>query len=581
MTKIFNEPAEFADDQLAGFLDLYDDRVRGVPGGVVALPSGDPQVAVVVGGGSGHYPAFCGIVGQGFATGAVVGNIFTSPSASQVYSVAKAADQGHGVVLTFGNYAGDNLNFGLAAKRLRRDGIDTRVVVVTDDVASSEDEEERRGIAGDFTVFKVMGAAAAAGQSLDDVEELGRAANSATRSIGVAFDGCTLPGSDEPLFTVKEGHLGLGLGIHGEPGIRDEPMPTARELAGMLVDAVLEQAPSSGSASGSTKVAAILNGLGRTKYEELFLLWSLVADRLREAGLELVEPEVGELVTSLDMGGCSLTLMWLDDDLERLWRADAYTPAYRRQRGPIDAVTALPDDFDVEEEQEEDVPSATSAARELAPRVRDGLQLVADVLHEHEKELGDMDAVAGDGDHGRGMVKGADAALAGAEKTLDSEDDVGGSWALTKAGRAWADEAGGTSGVLWGAALEACADSFGDDRDDYTAEHAAAAVRAFATAITDLGGATPGDKTLVDSLLPFVDDLESQVGDGKELRRAWQHAAEVATKAAEGTKELSPKLGRARPLADKSVGTPDPGATSMAMVLTALGDLGQDGKASS
>ena len=201
---------------------------------------------------------------------------------------------------------------------------------------------------------------------------------------------------------------------------------------------------------------------------------------------------------------------------------------------------------------------------------------MADVLREHERELGDMDAVAGDGDHGRGMVKGARAALAGADTALGSGEPVGGSWVLTKAGRAWADEAGGTSGVLWGAALEACAESFGDDRDDYTAEHATAAVRAFATAVTDLGGATAGDKTLVDSLLPFADDLEEQVGAGTGLAQAWQHAAEVATRKAEETAELSPKLGRARPLADKSVGTPDPGATSMAMVLTALCDLPGD-----
>src|SRR5690606_12157233 len=216
MTTIFDNPEEFAEDQLAGWLDLYSDRVRGVTGGVVALPvaGAAPQVAVVIGGGSGHYPAFCGTVGTGFATGAVVGNIFTSPSAAQVYSVAKAADQGRGVVLSFGNYAGDNMNFGLAAERLRQEGIDTRIVVVTDDIASADEESSRRGIAGDFPVFKAMGAAAAEGRSLDDVEAAGRAANAATRTIGVAFSGCTMPGATEPLFTVPEGHLGLGLGIH-------------------------------------------------------------------------------------------------------------------------------------------------------------------------------------------------------------------------------------------------------------------------------------------------------------------------------------------------------------------------------
>lgn len=195
MTRLFDDPANFAEDQLAGFLDLYADRLRGVPGGVVAHRGEQPQVAVVIGGGSGHYPAFCGTVGPGMAHGAVVGNVFTSPSATQVYSVAKAADQGRGVILSFGNYAGDVLNFRIAAERLNAEGIDTRIVIVTDDVASAEEEGKRRGIAGDFTVFKVMGAAAAEGLDLDEVERLGRAANAATRSLGVAFSGCTLPGA--------------------------------------------------------------------------------------------------------------------------------------------------------------------------------------------------------------------------------------------------------------------------------------------------------------------------------------------------------------------------------------------------
>ncbi|MDN5605064.1 MAG: dihydroxyacetone kinase subunit DhaK, partial [Kocuria sp.] len=160
MTKLYNDPAEFSDEQLEGFVDLYSDRLARVPGGVISLPPKTPQVAVIVGGGSGHYPAFAGLVGPGFASGAVIGNIFTSPSAAHVYSVAKAADQGKGVVLTFGNYAGDNMNFGIAAKMLRAEGIDTRIVVVKDDIASDPQFDNRRGIAGDFTVFKAMGAAA-------------------------------------------------------------------------------------------------------------------------------------------------------------------------------------------------------------------------------------------------------------------------------------------------------------------------------------------------------------------------------------------------------------------------------------
>ncbi|WGW11313.1 dihydroxyacetone kinase family protein [Saxibacter everestensis] len=583
MTKIFNQPSEFAEDQLTGFLDLYADRLRGVPGGVIARRAGEPQVAVVIGGGSGHYPAFAGLVGEGFASGAVVGNIFTSPSATQVYSVAKAANQGRGVILSFGNYAGDTMNFGLAADRLRKEGIDTRIVLVTDDIASADAEDQRRGIAGDFAVFKVMGAAAGEGRSLDQVERLGQAANSATRTLGVAFDGCTMPGASEPLFTVPQGHLGLGLGIHGEPGIRDEPMPSAEDLSHVLVSSVLEHAPTGGSVGESRRVAAILNGLGTTKYEELFLLWGTIAPRLREAGFQPVEAEVGELVTSLDMGGCSLTLMWLDDELERLWCADAYTPAYRKQRSPIAAISADADDFWEPGAEQDVAPQASPAAQRLAGLVRDALGLIATVLQDNEKLLGDIDAVAGDGDHGRGMVKGANAAVEAVELALSNGSpgtashaadggSPGASWLLKKAGQAWAERAGGTSGVLWGAAFEAFGASLGDDSERYQPKDAVAAAQAFATAIVELGGATVGDKTLVDALLPFVDELTARVNGGEDLLTAFRHAAALASERAEATSELTPKLGRARPLAEKSLGTPDAGATSMALVLSSLAD---------
>src|SRR6478672_939970 len=307
MTKLFNDPAQFTEDMLAGFLDANSRYVVGVPGGVVRAHKTAPgKVAVVVGGGSGHYPAFCGVVGPGFADGAVVGNIFTSPSADEAASVARAAHSDAGVLLTTGNYAGDVMNFNLAVTQLRSEGIDAHYFAVTDDIASAPKGEEakRRGIAGDFTVFKCASAAAEDGLDLPGVIRVAEAANAATRTFGVAFDGCTLPGADEPLFTVPEGKMGIGLGIHGEPGVADEDMPTAADLAKTLVDGLVDEKP----VSASQRIAVILNGLGRTKYEELFVVWGTVARLLRDRGYEIVEPEVGELVTSLDMAGCSLTM---------------------------------------------------------------------------------------------------------------------------------------------------------------------------------------------------------------------------------------------------------------------------------
>ena len=567
MTTIYDDPDEFAEDQLAGFLSLYADRLRGVPGGVVAhrTAGAEPQVAVVIGGGSGHYPAFSGTVGPGLATGAVVGNIFTSPSAAQAYSVAKAADQGRGVVFSFGNYAGDTMNFGIAAERLRKEGIDTRIVVVTDDIASAEEIGKRRGIAGDFPVFKAMGAAAAEGASLDEVERVGNASNAATRTLGVAFSGCTMPGASEPLFSVPEGHLGLGLGIHGEPGIRDIELMRAAELADLFADRLLADRPS----GAGTRVAPILNGLGTTKYEELFLLWRHLARRLEEAGLQTVEPEVGELVTSLDMGGVSLTLQWLDDELERYWRADAYTPAYRRVAAPVAALLA-PSGEDASAGVEESAPAATDAAVALGGTVRAALGRMHELLTREEEALGRIDAVAGDGDHGRGMLKGIGAAT----RRLDRiEERAGGAWLLSRAGQSWAEQAGGTSGVLWGAALEALGASLTDGRDEYSAADVVDGVDAFAESIVDLGRASEGDKTMLDALLPFARVLRERVSGGAPLVEAWREAAGVAVERAAATAELRPKVGRARPLAEKSLGTPDAGATSMGMILTAVGDV--------
>lgn len=564
MTVLYDNPADFSDDQLEGFIDLYSDRLSAVPGGVVSHRVKTAQVAVVVGGGSGHYPAFCGIVGPGFATAAVVGNVFTSPSAAQVYSVARAADQGRGVILTFGNYAGDNLNFGVAAERLRKEGIDTRMVVVTDDIASSAVESDRRGIAGDFVVFRTMGAAAAAGLALDDVERIGNAANASTRSFGVAFSGCTLPGETEPLFTIPKGQMGVGLGIHGEPGIQDAPVASATELARLLVREVLTSPP----VKSTHRVAAILNGLGATKYEELFLVWRSVAPLLRDAGLEIVEPEVGELVTSLDMGGCSLTITWLDEELERMWRADAYTPGYRKcasprsELRPAQSVRASADQRAV-------APRASAAGISLAGSILDGLRALSATMHQHESELGRIDAVAGDGDHGRGMVKGAEAALSAVEAAAIGR--VGPGWVLQRAGEAWAAAAGGTSGVLWGAGLESAGAVLPDDRASYSASDVVNAARAFTSAITDLGRAKPGDKTIVDALVPFVRSLEAEIARGVAFYDAWRTAAVAAEQAAAATAELKPKLGRARPLAEKSIGTPDPGATSFALIVGALG----------
>ncbi|MET3932046.1 dihydroxyacetone kinase family protein [Arthrobacter sp. OAP107] len=575
MTRLFNEPAAFADEMIEGFVASHGRWVRRVSGGVARSTRSTPgTVALVIGGGSGHYPAFAGLVGQGLAHGAAMGNLFASPSAQQVYSVAKAANNGAGVLLGYGNYAGDVLHFSQAQERLRREGIDCRSIAVTDDVSSAPpaERQKRRGIAGDLTVFKVAAAAAEAGYSMDATVEIAERANGRTRSFGVAFTGCTLPGAETPLFTVPEGRMAVGMGIHGESGIGETDIPTADELAGLLVGKLLTEIPEGLQARGA-QVVPILNGLGSVKYEELFVVYRRVAQLLAEAGLEAVDPQVGELVTSFDMAGTSLTLFWLDEELETLWNAPCDAPAFRR--GTVTAAALEADDVDLAE-AEASIPEATDESRAAAVHVLAALGAAKDVIDANVEELGRIDAIAGDGDHGIGMERGVRAAVEAATDAV--ERGAGAATTLHLAADAWADRAGGTSGALWGMALRAVGDALGDSTTP-DAGAVAAGVAEAAASIMGFGKAKVGDKTLVDVLVPFRDALSAAAGSGQSLTDAWGAAAAVAQQAAEETANLLPLMGRARPHAEKSLGTPDAGAVSMALIVRAIHNTFAEAKA--
>jgi len=567
MTHLYNDPAEFPNEVIQGFAAAYRQYVQRVEGASGFVRAGGPlegKVSLVIGGGSGHYPSYNGVVGTGFADGAVLGGVFASPSAEQVYRVARAADGGAGVVLGFGNYAGDRLNFGVAAERLINEGIDTRIVYVTDDVASAsrQEQEKRRGIAGTFTVYKIAAAATEDGANLDEVERVMRAANAATYSFGVAFHGCTLPGADTPLFTVDEGHMDFGLGIHGEPGITSAPWMSAKDLAAKLVEAVLAERPE----GVSGRAAVLVNGLGATKYEELFVLFGHVSELLEAAGVELVSPEVGELVTSLDMAGCSLSVTWLDDELEGYWVAPADTPAFRRGTAVASEkfTTRRAGPGHIAEKVAAEASEESIAAAAVARKAVDAIYAV---VEENKEYLGRIDAIAGDGDHGIGMSRGSKAAAEAANETEGGVETV-----LSAAGHAFGDKAGGTSGILWGVLLEGVGKGLGNT-EEVTAKRLADAVQGSATHLQGFSKAELGDKTMLDALFPFVDTLVGQVDAGASISDAWRSAADACRTAAEATASLVPKIGRARPLAERSVGTPDPGAISLGLIVTAIGDV--------
>lgn len=562
MTYLINKAENFPAEAVAGFAAAHPQYVTAVHGGVVrstATPEGQP--ALVIGGGSGHYPAFAGWVGPGMGHGAPCGNIFSSPSASQVYSVARSAENGGGVIMGFGNYAGDVLHFGAAAEKLRAEGVDVRIVRVSDDVASNsrENHRDRRGIAGDLPVFKIAGAAIEAGADLDEAERVAWKANDATRSLGVAFDGCTLPGSAEPLFHVEDGTMAIGLGIHGEPGIREIPMGTAAEIADLLVDGVMEEAP----AHHGDRVAVLLNGLGTVKYEELFVVYQRVDQRLRDLGLEAVRPEVGEHVTSLDMAGLSLTVVFLDEELEKYWLAPVDTPAFRRGEVPGERAARQ----SVYEPGDAEIPPAAESSQALAGAIVAALDAVRDACSAHEEELGHLDAVAGDGDHGAAMATGSRAAAEAARGALDR--GAGARTVLVHAGSEWSEAAGGTSGALWGAALTAVGGALSDN-EGADAPTVVAALLAGVDAIERLGGAKAGDKTMMDAALPFAEQLRVSFEATGALGDSLAKAAEVAEESAEATADITARLGRARVLGEKSLGAPDPGAKSFALIMASL-----------
>jgi dihydroxyacetone kinase-like protein len=326
MQKILNDPERFVDDMLDGILAAHPGQLRRIgQRGIVrtGAPVAD-KVAIVSGGGSGHLPVFVGYVGQGLLDGAAIGEVFASPSADQMLEVTEAVTAGRGVLYIYGNYGGDVMNFDLAGELADAAGIEVQTILVADDVASAPPDraDRRRGIAGMFLLFKVAGAAAAGGASLDEVVAVTKRAADGLRTMGVALSSCTIPAAGVPTFSLPEGEMEIGMGIHGEPGVRRGPLEPADHIADELIDTILADRD---YAAGS-RVAVLVNGLGATPKEELYILYAQVSERLAERQLTVHRVWIGEYATSLEMAGASVSIMALDDELAALVDAPVSTP---------------------------------------------------------------------------------------------------------------------------------------------------------------------------------------------------------------------------------------------------------------
>jgi dihydroxyacetone kinase len=328
MQKLINDPARFVEESLEGILLAHPDRLRlAAPRALVRADAPAlGKVAIATGGGSGHLPVFLGYVGRGLADGVAVGDVFSSPSSETMLHVTRAISAGRGVLYLYGNYGGDVLNFDLAAELAEADGIEVRTVRATDDVASARPDQahRRRGIAGIFFLYKVAGARAAEGAGLADVVAVTERAAAGLRSMGVALSSCTIPAAGAPTFDLPAGSMEIGMGIHGEPGVRRGRLQTADEICDELCKAILDDL----SWQRGDEVAVLVNGLGATPREELYILFRRAATVLTDRGLRIHRVWVGEYATSLEMAGASLSVLRLDDELRRLVDAPGESPFF-------------------------------------------------------------------------------------------------------------------------------------------------------------------------------------------------------------------------------------------------------------
>ncbi len=329
MKKIINNPADFVPEMLDGLVKAHPDQLAYTNDVHCIVRADSPvqgKVALATGGGSGHLPVFLGYVGKGMLDGCAVGDVFASPSAEQMLWVTQRIHGGKGVVYIYGNYGGDVLNFDMAAELASFEDIEVRTVLVKDDVASAPPEEaaRRRGVAGMVFAFKIAGARADKGGSLDEVVAAAEKALANTRTMGVALSPCTVPLAGKPTFTIGEDEMEIGMGIHGEPGMKREKLQSADAIATRMTEAILaDLQPSAGD-----RLAVMVNGLGATPPEELYVLFRKVNDLFGERGLKVYRAYVGEYATSMEMAGASFTFMRLDDELVELLDHPAHTPFF-------------------------------------------------------------------------------------------------------------------------------------------------------------------------------------------------------------------------------------------------------------
>lgn len=588
MKKIINSPDHVVSEMMEGFIGAYGRYYEKHPrvNGVILRQRRKDKVALVIGGGSGHEPMFSGFVGKGLADAAACGNIFASPDPNTVYETAKAVDQGKGVIFVYGCYAGDNLNFDMGEEFLNDDGISTTHVRVWDDVASAPKEriQDRRGIAGDVFVVKVAGAACDAGLSLEEVTRVTEKARDNTKTIGVATAPAQLPGVEKPIFELPEGEIEYGMGIHGERGI----LRTKWQDADVLVEKMYSEIMEDADLKSGDEVCVLVNGLGSTTIAELAIAFRKVRQLLARDGIKIYDTDLNSYCTSQEMGGFSITLFKLDEELKKYYDMPCYCPFYAkgeltgaavpgaeketpdtetaRESAESSIETASEPEFD--ENDTEAAPITRSKEGELtelnAEDARNMLIYIADKIIAKKPYLTEIDSAIGDGDHGIGMAGGMQKAK---RKLLGMGEADNVYEVFEAAGKAMLLSMGGASGVIFGSLYLAGAKGM-EAKSAIGARELAEMEEKSLAAIQERGKAEVGDKTMVDALAPAVKAMKDNSDKG--LLNMLRTAEEAAEQGVEDTKKYQAKFGRAKSLMERAIGYQDAGATSVWLIFQGM-----------
>jgi len=565
MKKFINRPENAVAEMLEGLAVLNPGLVRLAGHKVLCRADAerirDQQVAIISGGGSGHEPAHAGYVGEGMLSAAVAGEVFTSPDTDSIHAAVKAVAGKPGALLVVKNYTGDRLNFGLAAEMARSEGVPVEMIIVDDDVALEGKGQfaGARGLAGTVFIHKLVGAAAAEGKSLDEVAAIGRGAIKSLATMGVSFSAGTSPAVGRPSFELDEDEMELGLGIHGEPGVTRTRMQPADELTETLLNQILKH----GDFGKDRRVVVMINNLGATTEMELAIVSRHVMAVLEKKSYTVERIYSGTLLSSLDMAGISISVLGVSDASLRWLDAPTSAPAWpnvlKRRPGKVDAQTAPTVGVN------QGSAPIEKARTETGQRIKRAIEAACKALIEAEGELTEMDRITGDGDLGVSMKRAAVAVQDSVESyPLDDAPAT-----LKALGQTLRRALGGSSGPLYGVFFLRCGNVLENLGWRGLAQWANA-LEEGVRAISELGGAKPGDRTMLDALHPFGASLKSAgASASRELALA---AVEEAKRGVEATAQMTPRLGRSSYLGDRVIGHSDPGAMAVAIWLGAAVD---------